>query len=168
MFTFSDERELRQEDCSHNEQSVELSAVTFSQLHSHTQTTCRAVDVFFAMHLLCFIKDPEPSRHTFYSAVSRHHLKTWKFQAENVSQISTHIKKGSTFCDLYRMDNYLYWPAICFTSLVRNLGMAAVHWSTLDSICWWFVRLLGPFGIVKHEVKPRPLGYVIGHGEPVL
>lgn len=33
--------------------------------------------------------------------------------------------------DLYRIGGYLYWPAISSAPLVRNLGMATVHWSNL-------------------------------------
>lgn len=53
---------------------------------------------------------------------------------------------------------YMIW------SPVRNLGMATLEQS--DLICRGFIRPLGPFGLVKHEVKPRPLSYVISHAEP--
>lgn len=53
---------------------------------------------------------------------------------------------------------FMVWPPF------RNLGMATLEQS--DSICWGFIRPLGPFGLVKHELKPGPLSHVISHGEP--
>lgn len=53
---------------------------------------------------------------------------------------------------------FMVWPAF------RNLGMATLEQS--DLICWGFIRPLGPFGLVKHELKPGPLSHVISHGEP--
>lgn len=49
-------------------------------------------------------------------------------------------------------------------SPVRNLGMATLEQS--DLVFRRFIRPLGPFGLVKHEVKPRLLSYVISHAEP--
>lgn len=53
---------------------------------------------------------------------------------------------------------YMIW------SPVRNLGMATLEQS--DLVFRRFIRPLGPFGLVKHEVKPRLLSYVISHAEP--
>lgn len=39
--------------------------------------------------------------------------------------------KEHFYCDLYRIGGYLYWPTISSAPLVRNLGMATVHWSNL-------------------------------------
>lgn len=52
---------------------------------------------------------------------------------------------------------------LCFLSLKYGNGNSSLEQP--DSISWWFIRPLGPFGLVKHEVKPRPLSYVISHGE---
>lgn len=92
--------------------------------------------------------------------------KDTRFQAENCFASLNINKRGVFFeCDRYRIKGYLYWPTIWSAPLVRNLGMATVHLEQSDSICRWFIRPLGPFGLVKHEVKPRPLSYVISHGE---
>lgn len=53
---------------------------------------------------------------------------------------------------------------VCSPSQEPGNGNSSLEQS--DSICRWFIRPLGPFGLVKHEVKPRPLSYVISHGEP--
>ena len=138
LITFSMRGAIRQEDCSHNEQCVELSAVTFSQLHSSTRTTCRALDVFLAMY--CALLNIQsgailPLIQLLWELVSsKKKKKTQHFQAEScASQVSTKIKKNKTFfeCGQYRIRGYLYWPAIWSALLVRNLGMATVHWSNL-------------------------------------
>ena len=53
---------------------------------------------------------------------------------------------------------------VCFPSMKPGNGNSSLEQS--DSICRWFIRPLGPFGLVKHEVRPRPLSYVISHVEP--
>lgn len=78
-----------------------------------------------------------------------------KFLDNSSSHISMKMTEQKTWLWLIQTINYSILVCSMSWSPVWNLGMATLEQS--DSICRGFIRPLGPFGLVKQEVKPRPL-----------